>query len=180
MATAPLPQHLTNSNDHGTPRGIVELARKVLVGIDLDPASTEAHNRTVRAKCIFTSREDGLVQPWRGRVFLNPPGGVIKSKEEMARWKTRSRAVAWWRMLVEEYGAGRIYAAIFIGFNMEILATSQSTEWMSVLDFPFCVPKKRIAFTGKQPTHSNVVVYVGPKANLKKFRSVFSEIGQCR
>ena len=37
---------------------------------DLDPCATAAN-----AKCLryFTEEDDGLVQPWTGRVFANPP-----------------------------------------------------------------------------------------------------------
>jgi hypothetical protein len=53
-----------------TPPGILE----ALGEFDLDPCTPEvmpwktAHRR-------FTEKEDGLVQPWHGRVWLNPPYG---------------------------------------------------------------------------------------------------------
>jgi phage N-6-adenine-methyltransferase len=47
-------------------------------GFDLDPAATPDN-----AKCprFFTRAEDGLRQPWAGRVWLNPPYG-----REIAAW----------------------------------------------------------------------------------------------
>lgn len=42
-------------------------------GIDLDPASCEFAQRTVQAAEWFNEERDGLVQPWHGRVYLNPP-----------------------------------------------------------------------------------------------------------
>lgn len=43
---------------------------------DLDPcAPLDRTFYFVKAHKIFTRMDDGLVQPWRGRVFMNPPFG---------------------------------------------------------------------------------------------------------
>jgi hypothetical protein len=199
-----IPQHLSNSADHQTPEYIVEPSRKVLGAIDLDPASCEEANRVVRATSYFAPPHDGLTFAWDGRVFLNPPGGslVITKKmrallseeeanelaerfaAESERWKTKSRAVAWWRKLTEEWLEQRTREAIFVGFSLDILQASQGEEaWPDVLKFPLCVPEKRIAFNsngepGKMPTHGNVVVYLPDSpGDSAKFEAAFKSIG---
>ena len=69
----PLAQRCTGGIEWYTPREIIEAARKALGGIDLDPALCEIAQATVRAGRYFTQEIDGLSQPWRRRVFLNPP-----------------------------------------------------------------------------------------------------------
>ncbi len=61
------------SSDWYTPAVYIEAARSVLGGIDLDPASCPEANETVRAAQIYGETEGGLSQPWKGRVWLNPP-----------------------------------------------------------------------------------------------------------
>lgn len=170
-----IPQHSSASNEWYTPPEIVEAAREVLGGIDLDPASCEEANKVVRASRIYTIGDDGLSKPWSGHVLLNPPGGKA-TREAAKHFKSRSSAVCWWRALVQEYDRRRVTAAIFVGFSLEILATSQQEGWQSCMDYAFCVPAKRLRFSGaKAPTHANVIVYLGPKPGY--FGAVFSDFG---
>ncbi len=63
----------SGNNEWYTPGRIIELARDVMGGIDIDPASSDIANATVKADAYFTAAQDGLVQDWHGRVWLNPP-----------------------------------------------------------------------------------------------------------
>ena len=49
-------------------------------GIDLDPASCAEANKIVQAKQFYSQRDDGLKQPWFGRIWLNPPYGRFAPK----------------------------------------------------------------------------------------------------
>lgn len=53
-----------------TPKEIIES----LGEFDLDPAtSIDAYKLNQSAKKIYTAKENGLKQEWKGRVWLNPP-----------------------------------------------------------------------------------------------------------
>jgi hypothetical protein len=83
-----------------TPAQYVDAAREVLGGIDLDPASCDQANRTVRARTYYTAQDDGLEHYWHGRVWLNPPYG-------------KSSALFVGKLLAER-AAGRVDAAIVL------------------------------------------------------------------
>lgn len=168
-------QHSSASNEWYTPEPVIELARAVLGPIDLDPASDEFGNLSVRASRFFTANDNGLEHSWSGTVFLNPPGGKVGNK---------SQAGLFWSKLMRE--RPNIEHAIFLAFSAEALQNTQGKGELSVMDFPICVPSKRVRF-GKQhskpaaPTHSNVVVYVpGKFDNTALFLRVFPKLGKCK
>lgn len=53
---------------------------------DLDPAATAAN---AKAPLFYTQQDDGLAQPWKGRVWLNPPYG-----RTIGAWMAKARAEA--------------------------------------------------------------------------------------
>lgn len=69
----PLVCLFTGNNEWYTPAEYIEAAREVLGTIDLDPASCELANQTVKAGKFFSADEDGLSQNWHGNIWLNPP-----------------------------------------------------------------------------------------------------------
>ncbi len=176
-------QHSSKTNEHPTPKIVVEPARQLLGGFDLDPASCEEFNRTIRATRFFDQSQDGLSQPWSGNVWLNPPGGLLKLID--GKWVPHtggggeSSMWVWWDRLSTEHEAGRVTAAFFVGFTLEILRTSQKGMF-PVQRYPRCYPSRRLAFAGGSPTHANVLVYLPDKRHsypTEHFRRLFSEIG---
>lgn len=189
--------HSSESSEWHSPADVVELARTVLGPIDLDPASCEAANRTVRAARYITAAEDGLASPWGSverpaTVFLNPPTGP-------------GVVVAFWSRLLAERVCGRLTDAIFLAFSLEqALATQRAGR--GILSFPFCIPRKRIAFVcgyaapaerkqallfggpvevpelkNEAPTHGNAVVYVPGTRDLSTmFCAAFAALGEVR
>ncbi len=65
--------HSHDGDEWSTPPEVIESARQVLGTIDLDPATNPTAQGWIRATRIFTKTENGLLHPWRGRVWLNPP-----------------------------------------------------------------------------------------------------------
>lgn len=63
----------SGNNEWYTPKYILDAARRTMGSIDLDPASSEIANRTVQAAVFYTKEDDGLIRPWFGNVWLNPP-----------------------------------------------------------------------------------------------------------
>lgn len=174
-----LAQHSAVTVEHYTPIEYIEAARETMGSITLDPATTKHVNEErVKASYFHTEETNGLAKEWIGNVFLNPPGGRVGRK---------SGAAVWWDKLVEEYLADRVKQAIFLGFSIEIMATSQDSK-MWAGQFPFCIPRNRIEFVNEQfekgtsPTHSNVVVFLPPRRSnieqVERFENNFSQFGK--
>jgi len=66
-------KHGNNVIEWYTPEKYIEAARKAMTTIDLDPATSEVAQKTVRSATYYTAQDDGLAQAWAGNVFLNPP-----------------------------------------------------------------------------------------------------------
>jgi phage N-6-adenine-methyltransferase len=65
-----------------TPRELFDRLNAQHGPFDLDPCATSDNAQCVR---FFTRADDGLSQPWTGRVFLNPPYG-----RDMGRWMAKA------------------------------------------------------------------------------------------
>jgi hypothetical protein len=140
-ATAFAARHSMDSPEWYTPSPFVEAARKVMGGIDLDPASHEEANRTVKAARFFTEQDNGLAQMWSGRVFLNPPGGLVSEF-----WVKLLLEVGWCRGANDGQHLNG-FQAIWIGYSLEQLQTLQCVVGhSSPAQWPICITSKRIAF----------------------------------
>jgi ParB family chromosome partitioning protein len=152
-----------DSDEWYTPAEYIEAARAMMGDIDLDPATCAAAQEVIRAGTFFTKDDDGLVQPWHGRVWLNPPYSA-------------SLVQGFVDKLCAEYDAGRMTQAVVLVNN------ATDTAWFHSLlaRFPACVLRRRVpfwrpGFGGGGARQGQVIFYLGPNAD--RFRGVFSRFG---
>jgi ParB family chromosome partitioning protein len=150
---------------HFTPREVIDMAVAVMGGIDLDPASCAEANETVGATMFYTEVEDGLSQPWRGRVFLNPPYSPTM--------------FPFCEAAASKFESGEISEAIVLTHN------STETRWFRRLvkvSAAICFVNRRIQFIRQEtqsdysgPTQAQALFYLG--GNTEKFTAVFENLG---
>lgn len=111
--------HVTiNSHDDEwyTPAVYIEAAREVMGSIDLDPASNDFANETVKASVYYDEARNGLEQEWWGNIWLNPPysSALIQQFAEKLADSLFKQAIvlvnnatetAWFRTLIENADA---------------------------------------------------------------------------
>lgn len=162
------------NNEWYTPTKYIEAAREVLGTIDLDPASCELANQIVKATRYYTREQNGLLQPWSGRVWLNPP---YARTERMT-----AHATSFIRLFLDKlftsYSAGDVTSAI------ALVTTEVNARWFhSCWQYPICFPDHRIHFIvpEKRPhgdykqMFGSCFVYLGMNETL--FTEVFSRFG---
>lgn len=150
-----------------TPAEYIEAARLVMGGIDLDPASCEVAQATVQAEWFFSKEQDGLAQPWQGRVWLNPPFETGAIDRFIAK-------------LIADYLAGAVQQAVIL------TDAATDTRWfhdLADMALCFCFTKGRIRFTSPltdshAPQRGQVFTYLGrDKKGLDRFKQRFADIG---
>jgi hypothetical protein len=157
----------TKSNEWYTPQKYIDAAREVLGEIDLDPASCALANETVKAKRYFSLQENGLLHPWHGRIWLNPPYGINNAQpSKMQRWIDKAN---------HEYQSGNAQEIIIL-----VNALPDRVWFQPLWSYPLCFVRKRIRFFSESgqsgaPQYGNVFAYLGPYED--KFINVFWQFG---
>lgn len=162
--------HVANNsgnNEWYTPPDLIDRARRVMGGIDLDPASSLVANRTVKAKKIFTREDSGLERPWvADSLWCNPP----YSSDLIGKFATR---------IVGEFIAGRVKQAITLTNN------ATDTGWFEALAehaTGMCTLRGRVRFLDPQgkpsgaPLQGQVIMYFGD--DFEAFKREFSQLGR--
>lgn len=161
----PIAHNSNGSVNYFTPSHIIDAARAVLGEIDLDPASCELANQTVKAAKFFTADDDGLNHEWRGRIWLNPPfakGLIDKFVDKLSA----------------EIDSGNVTSAIVLVDN------ATETGWFRKLvdkcaNMVFTTGRinflKEGTMEAGSPTRGQAFLYFGGDA--EKFFSVFKQFG---
>ncbi|MCX8008547.1 MAG: phage N-6-adenine-methyltransferase [Patescibacteria group bacterium] len=148
-----------------TPPEIIELSKRVMGEIDLDPSSSIVANQIVGAKKFYTKEENGLLQDWVGKIWMNPP----YSSKLISLFADK---------FVQEVEKKNIQEAMILVNN------ATETKWFEKLSSvcgTICFLYKRVAFLDKnleaksKPLQGQVIFYYGKNAH--KFICEFYEHG---
>lgn len=158
--------HNSGNYEWYSPQPIVDCARQVMGEIDLDPASCEEANRIVDATKFYTAKDDGLAQPWAGRVYLNPP-------------YASALIVGFIDRLVDAFRAGAVTQAVVLTNN------ATDTRWFAKLveaasAIVFSIGRLRFwkegdSDTPDSPLQGQAIAYLGPKVDV--FLHEFGAVG---
>lgn len=155
----------TGENEWYTPAQHIKAVRAFLGEIDVDPASSEQAQKTVKAARYFTVDDDGLKQAWKGRVFLNPP----YAQPHIANFMHK---------LAGEVACKNTSEAIALTHNYTDTAWFHAAAGACAA---ICFTRGRIAFvdpSGKaaaKPTQGQAFLYFGKRA--KEFGAAFAALG---
>lgn len=160
--------HVANNsgeNEWYTPAIYIEAARAVMGSIDVDPASCERANETVKANRYFTSENSGLEANWAGNVWMNPP----YSRPLVSQFAQR---------LLSEVESGNTTAAIVLVNNF---TDTQDGQSLLRRCNAVCFAEKRIRFIDKNgepsgaPLQGQMFLYFGE--DVAAFAAFFSAFG---
>ena len=154
----------TGENEWYTPPQYIEAALAVMGSIDLDPASCELANRTVKATNFFTKEDCGLDHVWLGNVWLNPP----YAQPLIGQFAEKITAEV-------EFGNAK-QACVLVNNATETAWFQRMMEQASAV----CFPTGRVRFLDQDgkpgaPLQGQAVLYFGKRRSA--FTKAFSQFG---
>lgn len=131
---------------------IIERARTVMGSIDYDPTSDPVQQVLVDSTAVPSIETNPLNEHWHGNVFVAPKGAVRLNR-------------IWLNKTIDEYRNHHIKSFVFFTSASEILRAAPA-----ILDYPFCIPFRRVkqlratptGFEPVCPSTWNVIIYGPP------------------
>ena len=149
-------------DDFYTNEVVIACAHRLMGGVDLDPASHVVANKVVRAERFYTISDNGLAQPWAGRVWLNPP---------FSAWQE------WVPKVLSEFASGRVTEMCVLSAMRTV--TAQYFAPMLNGCAAVCVMHGRKKFwggkAGDSPDDGHAIFYFGQRRSA--FRREFATLG---
>ncbi len=165
-ASQPHVTHNSGDNEWYTPAEYIEIARKAMGSIDLDPASSAIANMTVNATTFYTAQDNGLSKRWYGNVWMNPPYA---------------------KGLIDRFCSKAVHHCIEGDINQMVILVNNATEtgWFQELASVasvVCFPQGRVRFLkpgGRKgsPLQGQVLIYIGRHG--QRFKNACRGIGFC-
>ena len=156
---------MNKTDEWYTPDAILDKARLVLGEIELDPASCLIAQDRVKAKNFFTEETNGLLQPWKGKIWCNPPYSAALIKKFTAKF-------------LQEYQSGNMTEGIMLtnsGTDTQWnLPLSKGIQAYTIGRISFLQPDGTQKATGSR---GSLFTYLGP--NPDKFIEVFTASNFC-
>jgi hypothetical protein len=153
----------SETNEHLSPPEVIAATVEVMGKIDLDPCA-EAHGdrANVPARDHYTKKDDGLSKPWKGRVFMNPPYGLLVQP--------------FVEYLIQQFKIGSVTEAIAL-----VASRTETAFFRAFNEWPVCFPNHRLHFSGADngaPFPSSIF-YLGT-AHRTAFERRFAQLGSVR
>ena len=166
--------HSSQSVEWNTPKWILELVSQFFDSdfdgpwprtrhpIDLDPSSDHGH--WVPAERHYTKQDNGLLLPWSGKVFCNPPYGA-----DVPKWVDKA---------CREYNDGEPDEIIMV------LPGRPGSKWFAQISdqHAICFLSHRLRFVvdgvpGGPAPFPTAIAYLGGR--LRQFQTTFEPHGSC-
>lgn len=149
----------SKSSEWRTPLNLLEGYVYRFAPVDLDPCSADSH---VNAKRYYTEAENGLIQPWHGFVFMNPPYG-----REVGNWCEKAASEAVDDTTVIGLLPGRVDTQ---WFHDHVFSKAKAVVFI----------KGRLTFEGAvngAPFPSCLVLWGESSEAVGRFKDIFAELG---
>jgi hypothetical protein len=180
-------------DDWGTPIEIADCVREFYGVPDLDPASDEFRNQTIKAKRILGEAQadpvHGIPIAWgqAKTVFINPPGGMWIHPDLKAAGAKRGPSFVelFWSWSIQHLvAAGDGAELIWVAYNINQLQTLQQANASALALCSICVPSSRVKYLDKTgtpkggtPSASAIVCLSTREDAAARFAKAFGGLG---